>query len=386
MFICFFFAGNSLIIIVLSKDNSSSSTNTILRSLAICDIISLSLTIIYNYSRNYIYYFTESSTYDVETAKTLAYMIIHFTLPFSLSAIYGSHVITVMVTIDRYIAVCKPTVIRRKRQVYITLIVLTIYVIAYHIPLWFEYVVLTYAGIYRKDFYLQKTTPVIRILPADYLNEDIAYQVIYKIILSAILRDLGPIILLIVFNIQLYKALKDMQKRYLKMRQGSNRQETRRHVSSSESMTRTIVIVVTTYTILTLPSLLLKLLTTGRQIALLSKTEQGAAAANTLSPLLYNFRYRSIANLLVSSASSANFIIYIVFAKKFKKIFLKTFCSCRVVKERFEDILTSGTSEPTNKVNNNMAMSPSKVGHADNPASKSARSLDPAAADGTSRY
>ncbi|XP_067927843.1 FMRFamide receptor-like [Watersipora subatra] len=348
--------GNILAIIVLSKDKRSSSTKTILRSLATCDLVSLLFAVLYNFSRSYIYYGTEMEIYDSKTAKTIANSLVYFIIPLSNAAVYGSHMLTVMVTIDRYIAVCKPMVIRTKKQVYVTLGVLFIYVVAYNIPLCFEYIVITYAGIYRKNYYKNDTTTVFEILLNQTYQKNVPYQIGYKITMSIILKDAGPIILLVVFNIKLHRALVRMKERYLKMT--GRRIEAPRHISNSENMTRTVVIVVTTYTLLTLPGLIIKLLTTTKQLAYIFGAH---AVTNALEPVLFNAQYGSISNLLISTASSANFIIYIIFARRFRKIFFDTFCGCRLfnVKPRSDNKPSSQSSEVATKAG--LGKSTSKV-------------------------
>lgn len=347
-------------IVVLCKDKSGSSTSIILTSLAVCDLLGLLLGLAYNFSKNYIFYFSETEFYNIQTAETLADMIVYFALPLYASAVYGSHVITVMVTIDRYIAVCKPMMVRRKKQVIVTLIVLVVYVLVYHIPIYFDYVTIKYAGLYRENFYTGYTKPVMRIVERDSLHNSIPYQVVYKIILASVLRDLGPILLLTVFNIKLYRALNNMKQRYLNMRRGSNKLETRKHMSSSESLTRTVVIVVATYTVLTLPSLVLKLIITIRQIAYAAETEMGDMIGDRLAPAAESIHWLTLGNLLITVASSANFIIYIIFAKKFKKIFISTFCNFAIVKRRFEDVMMTSSSD-TARGNSKMAVAASKV-------------------------
>lgn len=338
--------GNFLAIIVLNKDTTSNSTNIILKSLAISGILTLSFAILNNSLRSYIYYYTESRHYNSDLAERFATAIVYFILPMHSAARYGTVVLTVMVTIDRYIAVCKPMMIRRKRNIYIILIVLMIYVVVYNIPLMFEYKVFRYGGLYRNNFYLNHVLKVVRIREWDRLHQDNYYQVIYKIFMAAVLTDLGPMVLLLVFNVRLYKALQEMQKRYLNMRNGNITSKDKKHLINSRNLTKMIVIVVTTFTILTLPIFTLKILRTVHQIA---RELQRFKVAEAIYPISSNIYYRTIANVLVSTASSVNFIIYILFARKFRKIFLITFCKCGVLSAKFDDLFVSLSSQEAEK-------------------------------------
>lgn len=333
---------------MLNKDSSSSSTNTILKALATWDIINLTLATLNNVFRYYIEFYMESENYNADTAETFAYMLIHFIIPMNLSATYGSFVMTVMVTVDRYIAVCKPMVIRRRKQVYIVIALLSLYVMIFHIPVYFEYKVNTYAGISIQTF--PEAKPVKRINENDQLWANQPYQLLYRIVLATLLRDFVPIILLIVFNVRLYIALKAMRDRYLNMRRGSNRLETRRHASSSESLTRTVVVVVTVFLIITLPNIIYELINRTKQIATQININGGpkinADIQESLHSVQYNIYFITSAKLLTSVASSVNFVIYILFARKFKKIFIATFCKFSCLKGRFDDTTMSNSSNP----------------------------------------
>lgn len=314
--------------------------------MAVYDTATLVMATLYNSMHYYIYYGTESKHYSGQTADTLANVIIHFVLPMYESVVYGSFIVTVMVTVDRYIAVCRPMVVRRRTQVYITVAALTLYALAYHIPIYFEFIIQKYGGLYRDTYYIDEPTQVVRILADDTLHNNLAYQIIYKVIMSVLLRDLGPIILLLGFNIRLYRALRQVRKRYLQMRRGSSKAHTKRHVSSSESLTMTVVMVVTVFAVLISPKLLLKLLNTIRQIAIVMKKYK---MAQVLAPVVYNIYYSTLANLLLSCSSSVNFIIYIIFAKKFKKLFIHTFCNWGEMRGKVRDILMmSNTSDAPN--------------------------------------
>ena len=342
--------------IVLNKDKSSSSTNSILKALAIWDISNLTLRTLNNFCIYYILYYIDSKYYSYGLAKIVAYALKWFIIPMKSVATYGSFVMTVMVTVDRYIAVCKPMVVRRKRQVYVVVAFLSVYVICFHIPVCFEYQVNTYAGIYRHTG-VSNPKRVIRLNNRDALWSNSTYQLLYRVILATILRDFGPMVLLIVFNAKLYRALKEMRKRYLNMRRGSNMAETRRHTSSSESLTRTVLIVVTVFLVLTLPNLVYELINRTRQIAV---QRNHTEIAEQLFPIQFNIYFITISQLMISTASSVNFVIYILFARKFRKIFINTFCRCGCFKGYFEDITVSNSSNHNNN-NSNLALPAAKV-------------------------
>lgn len=300
----------------------------------------------------------DSKYYDYKTAEILAYLLKWFLIPMKSATTYGSFTMTVMVTVDRYIAVCKPMVVRRKRQVHIVVAILSLYVICFHIPVCFEYQVNTYAGIYAETG-INNPKRVIRLNDRDALWGNSAYQLVYRIILATILRDFGPMVLLVVFNAKLYKALKEMRRRYLNMRRGSNMAETKRHSSSSESLTRTVLIVVTVFLVLTLPNLLYELINRTKQIA---QSSNNTEIYENLHPVQYNIYFITIPQLLISTASSANFIIYILFARKFRKIFLNTFCKFSCLQGHFEDLTASSSSHQKNNNNNsNLAPPAAKV-------------------------
>jgi len=312
--------------IVLHKDHTRSTTNVILQTLAIWDCASLVLSMANNGIRHYINYWPRAQNYE-SIHPILSAILIYSVVPLQRSAQYGSTVMTVMVTIDRYLAVCKPLAVRTKTQVYITVASLCVYVLAFYIPSYFEYILPVYTGVFRdtfpeKDSFMNVTVIHIR----DTMLNNIPYQILYTLILECLIRYITPTILLIVFNVQLYRALKRMQQRYLKMRRGSNLNDSRRHFSNSESLTLAIVIVVVAFVVLNAPTLIYIILITIRQQSI-----QSSPTKEDIIPFLGNINQRiyfiTIANLLTSLAAAINFLIYVIFAKKFRRIFIQTFCS-----------------------------------------------------------
>lgn len=336
-----------LSLVVLSRDKKASSTNTILKMLAIWDLAFLLLTIIKNCLRNYVFYFVDDAYY-VSRAGLLSDINIYGIFPLYTSSLFGSYMMTLLVTIDRYIAVCKPLMIRNSLRIKLVIASASLAAIVFHIPTVFEYETILMAGVYRETYMYEDYHMVYRVKESSLYN-NLWYLIIYKVVLETLVRDLLTMILLAVFNLKLYRKLKDVKARYLKMRRGSNMAETRRHVTSSESLTRTIVIIVASFIILNMPTLAAKLIYTTRLI-LLRATEIDYMSFVVSNDNSYKQYFHAVANLLTLISVSINFIFYIIFAKKFKRIFIKLFCSCRWIKRRFDDLVSTSIERQSSKV------------------------------------
>lgn len=342
MLICYV-TGNSLSIAVLAKDTKASSTNSILKALAVWDIVYLVTTITKHSMKIYTAYYIEDINY-AGTADVITTINARVIYPLNVTARFASYAVTLLVTIDRYIAVCKPMTIRSPKVIYISIVVLSLLAAVLHLPTVFEYHSQIYAGMRRETFLDNtKALPMYRTVQTDELWNLDGYLIAYKLIFETIIRDLLTMVLLVVFNYKLYRGLKAVRNRYLRMRRASKLTEARRHISSGESLTRTIVLVVTSFILLNVPGVVGQVLYITREISVVIYDKDIEFIVS--DSMGYKKYYMALVHMLSLISTSMNFVFYVVFAKKFKRIFVTTFLQCRCIKRRFEDILLSNSSD-----------------------------------------
>ena len=98
------FITNSIIIIVLNQYNMSSPTNTVLKSMAVCDLLTICLP-----GPCYVFFYTFNSYNSIKWNKTFCYIFEHMmeTMPQIFHT--ASNWLTVTLAVQRYIYICHPT-------------------------------------------------------------------------------------------------------------------------------------------------------------------------------------------------------------------------------------------------------------------------------------
>jgi hypothetical protein len=293
--LCFVgFVGNALSFIVLWKDKARSTTNFLLRTLAIADtlllvvcMLHLAIRPIYPYTgyfRDYYEFYPFMVPYLWGTGMTLQTITNWF---------------VVLLTIERYIVVCKPlqasrwcTLHHAKKAIAFA----SIGAVIYNFPRFFEWQVIVSQDICSNFTVVAAVEGPLR----NILGYNIAYRTGAYFLLVAF----GPIMILLTMNIRLIQALRRAQRNRLLMTKRSQNQA---------SNTTIIVVVVTVFIICEVPALMHQILLS------LSNTID-------LSPdgvMLYTI---IISNMLVTLNSSANFFIYCLFGRKFRSILKQTLC------------------------------------------------------------
>ncbi len=210
--------------------------------------------------------------------------------------------LVLVVTADRYIAICKPlhapvysTMSRMRKAVLVTFIL----AILYNIPRFFEKELITYTYEYPGKTWYQ-----FWVSPSEF-GKHANYILVYENCLYFIFRFALPIGVLIFFNVRLAQSIKASYKTRAEMTNQKQVDTTR--------ATLTLVVIVTVFIICATPNYILQLL-------FLLETYY----PNSTNIDIGKVRYMVvIGNTFMAINSSCNFIIYCLLGKRFRRILLQ---------------------------------------------------------------
>jgi neuropeptide Y receptor type 1 len=316
------FIGNALSIAVLYRDHDKkNTTNWLLQTLAVVDTL-------YLFTCFFIQTLSTIQDYT-EWIPTMREVFSHM-MPYIWAVASIAQTITVwtvmLVTIDRYIAVCMPlqTHLRSLQRAKLAVVVVCLLAILYNIPRFFERkVVVQEQGCIAKTIQLVKT---------DFRRNKV-YFLVYKTIMYFMFRTIGPLLTLIILNVKLILALKEMRRKHKDLTKGG------RH---RENITLMLVIVVSVFVICEIPDLILRILITMHEFQ---------AVDMDINKLRY---VNVITNMLLTVNSSINFLIYCLVGKKFRKILLDMHtCGHRMGDPQMEISETEPLTTRTNIITKN---------------------------------
>lgn len=300
--------GNCLSFCVLHR--YSSSTNNVstflLRSLAVSDNIFLSTAAFVDMYREMAIF--AGATDHLEAIfpwlQTIAWPVAHM-------AQLGTVWMMVLVASNRYLAVCQPLHAQRlctKRKVQVQIALIALFSILYNIPRFFEY---RYAYINVTDVNDNST-----ILSEENfgLTSHPVYNIVYENIAYCLLAFLLPLALLIFFNTQLIRALKNSQRLRKTISEGS------RQSPDENNVTFVMVVIIIIFILCQTPAAV--------NVVLYYVTD--SVSRTTCS--LY-MKYWVLSNLFVTFNSSSNFIVYCLFRRQFRQQ-LRLLVGCSAPKRR----------------------------------------------------
>lgn len=282
--------GNILSMIILSRPQMRSSINYLLIGLARCDTI-LIITSILLFGIPAIYPYTGFLRFYY---FRLLPDISHVVYPLAMIVQTASCYLTLTVTLERYVAVCHPLRARAlctygRARLYV--IVIIIFSICYNVPRFFEV---------QLEEYQDEEFGFIYCIKATDLRANLTYINVYIHWLYLVFIYFIPFSGLMLFNAMIYRQVRKANRE----RQRLSRTE-KREIGLA-TMLFCVVIVFLGCNILAL---------------LVSSIE--AFTQEIYDPFV------KTSNLLVTINSSVNFIIYVTFGEKFKRIFLLLFCKRR---------------------------------------------------------
>ncbi|KAH8372429.1 hypothetical protein KR093_011586 [Drosophila rubida] len=288
--------GNVISMIILSRPQMRSSINYLLTGLARCDtmlIISSMLLFgipsIYPYTGylfgyyNYVYPFISPAMFPIGMIAQTASIYMTFT-----------------VTLERYVAVCHPLRARAlctygRAKIYF--IVCVCFALAYNMPRFWEVLTITYT--------LPNTTQVLHCVRPSPLRRDPTYINIYIHWCYLIVNYIIPFLTLAILNCLIYRQVKHANR---------ERQRLSRSEKREIGLATMLLCVVVVFFMLNFMPLVLNI---------------SEAFYDTIDP-----RLTKLSNLLITINSSVNFLIYIIFGEKFKRIFLLIFFKRRLSRDQ----------------------------------------------------
>lgn len=288
-------AGNVLSIVVLSRPQMRSSINCCLIGLATFDILLL-VTSVLMLGLDCLCEYTGSC---LEYHQSVHPYITPFVYPLAMIAQTGSVWVTVSVTIERYVAVCLPLHAKSlctygRARIYI--IVIAVFSFVYNIPRFWEV-----DRVEMEDDVHNVTR--IMVLPSNLRNNQ-SYKVIYIHWMYLFVMYLIPFVLLALLNGLIWRKVHQANK---------ERQQLSRLQKKEISLAIMLFCVVVVFFMCNILALVTNIL-------------------EIVGDMIDEMTQSS--NLLVTINSSVNFVIYCIFGRKFRRILLRTICTC--CPERFQ--------------------------------------------------
>ncbi|KAK2154928.1 hypothetical protein LSH36_253g01012 [Paralvinella palmiformis] len=283
--------GNILAFVVLRRQKKYLTTNVLLQALAVIDTLILICSILLRSMR----YVNWSSYNDVYHYIFISlYPCVYF---FRMADTW----ITVLMTVDRYIAVCHPLKAQRLctlRRTYVIISVIFFTTFTFSMPRFFEFELtdelsLTTVGYIHTELVLNRT-----------------YTVLYRIILFFVVMYLVPMISLMALNIRLLQTIRRASRnRDSMVSEGNLRNKDGGHnaMTSSRHVTLTVVAVVIVCVICNMIAM---------------TTHVIWAIQICFRNLRYLEMYRrflaNISNIMITFNSAINFVVYCAFSRKFR--------------------------------------------------------------------
>ncbi|XP_022919628.2 FMRFamide receptor [Onthophagus taurus] len=288
--------GNIISMIILSRPQMRSSINYLLIGLARIDTV-LIITSILIFGLVGIYPYTGClfNYFFVVMPHIAPYLF-----PIATVAQTASVYLTVTVSFDRYIAVCKPLRARSlctygRARIYVICIV--IFSILYNLPkLWESQI--------RSDFHEEANMTVYCIRPSEFRNNNV-YKSVYINWCYLIFIYLIPFLALAYLNICIYIQVRIANRERARLSRNQKREI---------GLATMLLCVVIVFFVCNLLPLVINII----EVFHLDIDE-----------VLFG-RMIKTSNFLVTVNSSVNFIIYVTFGEKFKRLFLVLYCSNRI--------------------------------------------------------
>ncbi|KAM3955038.1 FMRFamide receptor [Aphomia sociella] len=285
--------GNGLSALVLSRPQMRSSVNCLLMGLAACDtvlivtsVLLFGLTAIYPYTGRLRYYYYHVSPH-----------ITPYAYPIANAAQTMSVYLTLIVTVERWVAVCHPFRARAlctssRARWYV--IGTAAFALAYNAPKFFE------AELYTRI----KDGEIIYCVQPDWEFRTESYVAIYIHWMYLIVMYIIPFSALAALNVRIVTQVRRAQAERARLSRVQRREI---------GLATMLLVVVLVFFLCNL----LPLVTNSFELFLKNQLEK-------LDPLV------KTSNLMVTINSSVNFVIYVIFGEKFQRVFLKMFCAGRI--------------------------------------------------------
>ena len=299
--LCIFgLAGNTASILVLRTDGISNNVTFLLQALALADNAYLITCLFFQTLKA-----MNDCTDWIGELKNVYPYVEQYIWPCASIAQTASQWIVVLVTSERYMAVCVP--LRKqccfsgKTIRWITFAIPFI-AIAYNIPRFFEFQV--------RPQYQNCLGEQRLIVDKTSLRMNKMYFLIYKTILFFLFRFIIPMSVLLIFNTKLIQTIHQAKKSHELM--------TKRNMKVNHALNAMLATVVTIYIVCQMPDFILRMLITLSHFGAITLNQWGLYYTN------------AITNMLLTINSSINCLVYCLTGSRFRKIFIRMFCRCFV--------------------------------------------------------
>lgn len=308
------FIGNALTIAVLRRDwqDGSNATNWLLRTLAGVDTFYL-ITCLFVQTFNTVHDFTD---WFPDALRPYFPYAERYMWPVASIGQTVTIWTVLLVTVDRYMAVCRPfdtrmRTVDRATKLFVGVVVAAI---VYNIPRFFEREVKVKENGCLKQPHAEVVNTALR--------DNEIYFVVYKLACYLVFRSVGPLVTLLVLNVFLIKALHAARRRHQQM---SSATTTSRRTRHRENVTLILIVVVSVFIICQLPDLALRIaaIVDGESARTAPGSERFLAEVSKKDLMRF---INSITNVLLTLNSAVNFLIYCLLGKKFRRIFVDMFC------------------------------------------------------------
>jgi hypothetical protein len=300
--------GNILSFIVLGKDNKRLPLFLILRALAVSDSILL-VTVLFMQVMANCYEFTGAfhGLYIIRGYLGVSVW------PCIMMAQMSSVWLTVLVSIERWIAVCHPlkagTMCTLKRA-HLSVIGVMAFSILYNIPRFVEYRLEPMPHVTFSEDSNKSVEVTIWNNVKSEIGENHVYRYLYCATLYFLIIFLIPLVMITILNIRLVYTIKMAKKQWSNMT---------KRIKKEHKITIIPVCIVVVFYICATPALLTQVL-------------DSIFLEKIMESLEYN-TYIVVSNMLVTLNSAINFIIYCMLGKKFRQILWRMLCPRRPHKE-----------------------------------------------------
>ena len=311
--------GNTVSFVVLQWEKQNKVATFLLQVMAVIDNLFLLFT---GTSQIFaaVTLFTNTNHPAAPFMMILVWPFVHIT---QMAAVW----ITVLIALNRYIAICRPfqapnwcSMSRARLQ----LIVMSVVIVLYNIPRFFEFEI-------RYVVVNPETNSTELQGHQSNMSLNSVYIILYQNILYCLFVFLGPLLILIVFNFSLCRELWRARQRLISRNLPVSGEE------EEQNLTLVMIVIILIFLVCQTPAFLNQLfpLILGEDAYMCGKAY---------------YYYYHISNLFVSANSSLNFVVYCVFRKQFRAR-LWAFCGCKGSQSMHLDSSCSGYTHATYAAN-----------------------------------
>ena len=312
-------SGNTLSIFVLQRDKNNEVASFLLQALAVADNSVLLLSfIILSLCYGIVPYTSGSGA-----IRPVYPYVVKFVHPLGYMAQTLTVWTTVLLAINRFIAVCRPfhaTTLCTIKKARYQVIAVVAFSLLFNLPRFFQHQIITKTRKADGENYTSVTSTGI--------GDRTIFGIIYTNAMYSILVLLLPLVLLVYLNIHLAIELRNMRKRRNSM--------STTPAPRDQNITLVMVIIIVIFVICHMPDRILQGI---KSFWMPKQTGCYSAFQN----------YTAVTNILITINSSTNFLVYYFFRKRFRRILVMFLC-CKdrnSRKYRLSSLSTNGLQQIT---------------------------------------